>query len=814
MGGETSKRRGASTDAVMQTLAWIRRQGFEPTAVHPRSKAVDIDKDEKGDGKYDYAKPGHETPPDDLWHARNRGVGVVTGPQRRGPIDVDLDCPEARWAAKKFLPPTTAIFGRESSKDSHWFYRLPEGELSFPSIRFKDIDGTMILEIRGDDAQDHTVMPGSIHKETGELIEWTGRTIPDGVTVCQGAAPIRGGEMIAAFVIVVRHFWKPGTRNAMSAHVPGMFAHWGWSEADVTKLLEAVMEYTGDADPDRTLNRIKETFRRKATGETFTGSPSLREESGAEAAVDLLAKWFAPKDSASNFVWPDPVDPFSASALPKFDLTWLFPVPRIRRYVRLVSKQLGMETGSVAMAAITAYEGALSDQLRVQVKEFDDEWTEAPRLWTALVGEPSAMKSPVISRVTKAVERIQSVHMKAYREELHAWDSENDGKKKDDQTPKPIEPHALVVQSFTPEGIQKALIENPHGILIATGELSGVIGQFDKFGGKGNDKAECIELWDGKSKTVLRAGQNRYVPNYGASILGGIQPDLLQRQNLQENDGFLARFNPVIMGPVGIDTDEPLSREDREALRDFEALIEDAIESRELPWLYEFDEAAREIVNALRTEKRQLMNALGSVSPRLSAWCGKMDVQFARIVVALHRATIVNFEMPDWMKADSGKGIESLPKEAFAKHARGFIGADVTRTADRIVREFLLPHAIYFYTEILGESGPYAQAKRLADTILVHGELTRIRMGDWAALDRETRKVDPRELRRWIDVLVMWGWLEPEGKPWDCRAWKINPKVRELFAARAAEQKAERDQRRETILAYCGGKARSKGDEG
>ena len=85
-------------------------------------------------------------------------IGVLLGEPSGWLVDVDLDCPEAREAAERFLPPTACVTGRESSKASHRWY-VADGART---RQFRDpVDRSMIVELRSTGAQ--TIVGPSIH---------------------------------------------------------------------------------------------------------------------------------------------------------------------------------------------------------------------------------------------------------------------------------------------------------------------------------------------------------------------------------------------------------------------------------------------------------------------------------------------------------------------------------------------------------------------------------------------------------------------------------------------------------------------------
>jgi hypothetical protein len=61
----------------------------------------------------------------------------------------------------------------------------------------------------------------------------------------------------------------------------------------------------------------------------------------------------------------------------------------IEEFARSQAEMIGADPGGIAMAALTVCAGAIPDAIKFQVKRHDSDWLESPRLWTALVGNPS-----------------------------------------------------------------------------------------------------------------------------------------------------------------------------------------------------------------------------------------------------------------------------------------------------------------------------------------------------------------------------------------------------------------------------------------
>ncbi len=70
------------------------------------------------------------------------------------------------------------------------------------------------------------------------------------------------------------------------------------------------------------------------------------------------------------------------------------------------------------MAALTVVAGAIHAESRIRAGEG---WWEKPILWTALLGPPSTMKSPIISKVAKPLNEIDHERSKRWKEEYAIW---------------------------------------------------------------------------------------------------------------------------------------------------------------------------------------------------------------------------------------------------------------------------------------------------------------------------------------------------------------------------------------------------------
>jgi hypothetical protein len=137
-----------------------------------------------------------------------QNVGVLLGEPSGGLTDTDLDSPEALITANYFLPDTGSQFGRASTPDSHRLFISNCSTKKFIDPLARDEAKGMLVELRSTGCQ--TVFPGSVHKETGEIVEW----------ICDnGPAEIRGWDLtrrvsLTAASALIARYWPahPGTK--------------------------------------------------------------------------------------------------------------------------------------------------------------------------------------------------------------------------------------------------------------------------------------------------------------------------------------------------------------------------------------------------------------------------------------------------------------------------------------------------------------------------------------------------------------------------------------------------------------------------
>jgi hypothetical protein len=101
----------------------------------------------------------------------------------------------------------------------------------------------------------------------------------------------------------------------------------------------------------------------------------------------------------------------------------------------------------------------------------------------------------------------------------------------------------MIAMNSTTEKLQRLLAENPRGLLYLRDELAGWFGGFDRYGGKGEDRAFFLETWNAGAYVCDRVKDEASIRIEHAllAIIGGMVPDRLRDVLSGSDDGLVAR---------------------------------------------------------------------------------------------------------------------------------------------------------------------------------------------------------------------------------------------------------------------------------
>lgn len=498
---------------------------------------------------------------------------------------------------------------------------------------------------------------------------------------------------------------------------------------------------------------------------------------------DALRREEPPTGRLSNAMAPandniGPVDLWAnraSPALPK----GLLP-ESIADFATVMSDTMGVDAGGLAMAALTVCAAAIPDNIKIQPKAHDPSWQESARIWTAVIGLPSTKKSPLVSAATRPLKRIDREMYQQYAEAKTLYDSLS----KDEKAANPAPRHErLRLEDTTIEAAQEVLKDSPDGLLLVQDELSGWFGAMDKYGGGGRgsqkDRAFWLQSFNGGSYTINRIGRGAsFIPNLSVCLLGGIQPELIRSiARDTHDDGLLQRLFPIVLKPAQLGRDVPQP----DVAREYDTLISKCHQMRkpmrgmmqEVP--VRFSEGAQVVWQDVTRRNFDLAASWELVNIKLAAHIGKYDGMFARLCLVWHCIE------------SSGSRPASVIPEDVAVRVRDFLFG------------YLYPHAVAFYTDVVGLSDRQDKLLATAGWILTHRPASvtvrAVRRGD-----RIMRAMDNDEAESVLHQLDAFGWLNPiPTLRRDSKEWKVESSVYDLFDQRAEEEAERRATAREII---------------
>ena len=282
----------------------------------------------------------------------------------------------------------------------------------------------------------------------------------------------------------------------------------------------------------------------------------------------VVKKARANADGDAEAPWPEPdlaiLSPHRESApeapLDLLGSSW-------SNWVEVAAQGKGAPPDYVMMALLAAAAALLARHRRASPWAG---WAEPPIIWVALIGNPSAGKSPAIDAVAELMRKLEE-ELDADRDDRRrewkcaklaaelaegTWQAACKEAHKQNlplpampaaaEAPDAPQPRRLVVNDATIEKLVRLSAGSPHGLLFARDELAGWLGAMDKYGGTGADRALWLEAFGGRPYRLDRVKDGDKpveTASLAIAINGGIQPDRLASMILAgDDDGLAARL--------------------------------------------------------------------------------------------------------------------------------------------------------------------------------------------------------------------------------------------------------------------------------
>ena len=123
--------------------------------------------------------------------------------------------------------------------------------------------------------------------------------------------------------------------------------------------------------------------------------------------INRRAIWRDWERAVSEEPWGPPADLWVADSGP-IELPDGVVPEIVERLARSGGRRLGVEPGALAAAYVTAFGSLVPAGNRLQMRQFDTDWTVAPILWFMVVGDPATRKSPLLSYAIAPVRAVEA----------------------------------------------------------------------------------------------------------------------------------------------------------------------------------------------------------------------------------------------------------------------------------------------------------------------------------------------------------------------------------------------------------------------
>lgn len=204
--------------------------------------------------------------------AASDNIGLLAGEQSDGTflVDLDLDTDAAQKLASVILYNySLARHGRTTGGlPTHYWMR---GREEVKTRRYLDVDGSCLMEIRGDGVQ--TIVEPSVHPD-GTQVTWISYMPFYAMPSTGYSEVLQDLRMVAALSLLVKHWPTSGSRQHLVMAITGFLLHNEYQSGSVEKYVMSLLVAVGENTPERisALESTQETFRK---GGKVTGGPTM-----------------------------------------------------------------------------------------------------------------------------------------------------------------------------------------------------------------------------------------------------------------------------------------------------------------------------------------------------------------------------------------------------------------------------------------------------------------------------------------------------------------------------------------------------------
>jgi hypothetical protein len=462
--------------------------------------------------------------------------------------------------------------------------------------------------------------------------------------------------------------------------------------------------------------------------------------------------WGGPAEPSFRDPWADPEPPeWPVDVLPAGFHDMVFEL----------GMSTGVDPGAQGISTLCAVSGAAPKNARFFPYGSAERWSVPPIIWAMIIALSGQRKTALDSPFDALREKHSKLWIN-YRHVLREWRAQS--KAHQANSLKPPEPHSFIVTDTSPEKLQMILAETDRGTLMLRDELAGFFA-FGRYAAAqtAGERAFYLESYEGRSYTVHRIGRDSlYIAVNGLTVYGHIQPDRLSEFEGLENDGLLQRLIPIRAAKAQAGR----ALGEIQAKAAFDATIGRLTDLRGRS--YRTTQEGGDIIRQMECDGIGFAE-ITDYGIGFQGFCGKLHGTLARLALILHL-----LEDPD-------------PELTV-------ISPDTVLRADHLLRDFVLPHAVDFYSTLAHDR--VERTRDIAGWLLTSAPV-RLRASDFGKYVRPCRGLSLAELNEALDPFVTGGWLEPKIPFPTNREWKLDVRVRSAMAHRIAAATARRDEKRQ-----------------
>lgn len=482
----------------------------------PDASVLPKEPNEKGEMKptwkpYQKRKPTTGELREWFGNGNKRNIGIVTG-SISGIAVVDTDGAEAVQLAKDLeLPATPHV---KTGRGFHAYYQYKDGIRNFQ--KRDDLPG---IDLRGDGG--YVVAPPSIHA-SGAQYAWVEGKPPDDMAEFPEILLARHGNN--NHKPPVKELYRgaiEGSRNDTLARLAGSWVHNGLSLEDCIENAYTWNTRNNPPLPEREVEQTVESIYNRDKG-----------DKGDKGDVSY--------SSGNNNILDETIE----SVLPVISFPMEGFSERFKQTIEKISTSFNVDADVCASIALPVMSAAIGNTVRVSPKSG---WEVSPFIWMVPVADSGYGKTHPINCFVKPIDKKQARAYREYHKLMTVYNSEMAMFRKDKNKELPEKPALEQYKSsdFTVESLADVFENQPRGVLIHQDEISGLVLAMNQYkSGKGNDRQHLLELFNGDSWKIDRKSGSRFIPNTGAGIIGGLQPQIMPKVFGHDSfdDGLLPRF--------------------------------------------------------------------------------------------------------------------------------------------------------------------------------------------------------------------------------------------------------------------------------